>query len=306
MEQDEDIEIGTSDDVPPSAADEGVEPTEQSDDSQTGGQDASEDDAAHYSQRVKKRIGELSFRAKKAEYRAENAERRAAAVEAQLAAMRAEVDKIGADSAAAKSQAAEGSLQAKIDDAKARYRRAREELDVDMEMQAQEELDTLRAELREARRRPPEQPRQQESQQQPPRNGARAEDFPKATQDWMAGNAWFSSGQYPRMSQVAAEIAGQMAEEGFDAGDPKTFVEMNRRIKEEIGPKYAALVKDPEVGRPRGNGAPPVGGGTQGAGSGKAKPGSLTEADKATMRRYGLDPTQASDRKAWLQRHDQL
>lgn len=265
-----------------------------------------EDDDLSYSRKVQKRIGELNVKAKKAESRAIEAERRALAVENELAAIHARFAEMDAHSAVAESRAAEGSLEGKIAQAERRYREARESIDTDAELAAQKDLWDLREQMRTLKAR------SQEALKVPDRPIPAREDvprqFPKATQDWLNVNGWYLSDPSSLVAEAARRVVRDLEAENRSAEDPDTYRDLNKRLREELGSRYAAMIKDPTGGNgdARRAATPPTGGGSAAGGEGKPSARKLTSEDLTTMRRFGMDPDNPADRKAWLVRNDPL
>lgn len=289
---------GTSDDVPQS--DTGEASTGE-DGSQSDSGDVNEET---YSQRVQKRIDKLVARAKSAEERAVAAETRARAVADEIERIRASVREIQDYNQEARSRTVQEDLNAQLADARQRYKDARNLDDIDTELAIQDEILTLREKITKAKSAPP-QPDKRKADHEP----APASSYPKATQDWLANNPWYMSGTHPALSYQAMAIVSELSKDNKTSSDPETYKELNRRLREEVGAKYADLIKDADswAETPKRTSRPPVGGGSVAIGDEKSpNKRRLTAEDLDMMDKFGMDRNDPVARRAWLTRNDPI
>jgi len=198
-----------------------------------------EEELEQYSDKVKKRIDKMTARLREAQRREEAALEYAKNVQSQLQQA---------------NQRYQTSDQQRLSETKSRIetqsvalkqiiRKAREEGDVDTEMEAQERLAQLVMEQRQLqnyeavaqqRAQQPEQPVQQ-AQPQRPQQPARLD--PKAEQ-WAEDNPWF--GKDTVMTHAAWGIHRELVQnEGVDPQSDEYYDELNRRIRETFPQKFA-------------------------------------------------------------------
>lgn len=198
-----------------------------------------EEELEQYSDKVKKRIDKMTARLREAQRREEAALEYAKNVQSQLQQA---------------NQRYQTSDQQRLSETKSRIetqsvalkqiiRKAREEGDMDTEMEAQERLAQLVMEQRQLqnyeavaqqRAQQPEQPVQQ-AQPQRPQQPARLD--PKAEQ-WAEDNPWF--GKDTVMTHAAWGIHRELVQnEGVDPQSDEYYDELNRRIRETFPQKFA-------------------------------------------------------------------
>lgn len=252
-----------------------------------------DDDDAQYSTRVRKRID-------KEVYRRKAAEEREARLSAELAVLRADIEHVKSRNAAADAQAAEGTLQGKLDAARQRLQQAHEDGDSKTLLEATEELADLKSQQREWVRAQEWQKRQQEQTAQANHPIA----LPAGTQAWINKNSWFMSGKQPRAARLAQELDAELQAEGYNPTDPAMYAELNKRLRAAM-PKASDWLEDPVSIRTRDLG-PPTGSSSP---DGRNKPPSgsrrqFTRADLEDMRSYQI-PDTPENRKVWLSTHPQ-
>lgn len=282
-----DDEIETSEESP--GGESNPEPDEHHDDDVSPEtQRRASDDDADYSQRVKKRIDKEVARRKAAEERETR-------LSAQLAALHADISAMKVRNAAADAQAAEGTLQAKLQSARQRLQQAKLDQDVDAELSARDEYDDLRSQEREFRN----QTRLAQQQQERAQPGQLA----TGTAQWLERNNWYTTGANPQLARMAAMLDESLQEEGYDPNDPEMYVELNRRLKSAV-PKSASIIGEMKPAAPRQRDPGPPSGTSSADSTGtpsvKRK---LTRDDLARMQQFGLDPNDKEARRAWLVNH---
>jgi hypothetical protein len=201
-----------------------------------------EEELEQYSDKVKKRIDKMTARLREAQRREEAALEYAKNVQSQLQQA---------------NQRYQTSDQQRLSETKSRIetqsvalkqiiRKAREEGDVDTEMEAQERLAQLVMEQRQLQnyeslaqqqRAQTQQPQPVQQAQQPQRQQQPARLDPKAEQ-WAEDNPWF--GKDTVMTHAAWGIHRELVQnEGVDPQSDEYYDELNRRIRETFPQKFA-------------------------------------------------------------------
>lgn len=128
-----------------------------------------------------------------------------------------------------------------------------------------------------------ERARQYQQRQQPQQQAPQPEEpqLPAAAQRWLGRNSWYT--QDRARAQIADQIATSMHQEGYEIDDD-FYEELDARMRRSPAARQQQSVIAPN----RGGGTPPA------AGS------KITKNDLEAMRRNGLDPNNATHRKAWL------
>ena len=209
-----------------------------------------------YSDKVKKRIDKLTARLRETQRREEAAMEYAKSVQAQLEQAKNQVHK---------------SMDERILEAKSRIetqavalkqiiRKAREEGDVDTEMEAQQRLSSLVVEQQqiqaaEAHRtqqsRQPQQPVEQQYQpqayQQPQQQKQKPRLDPRA-EEWAQDNPWFGTDTV--MTHAAWGIHAELVQnEGIDPNTDEYYDELDARIRETFPHKFAQSAKNSRAPR---------------------------------------------------------
>lgn len=231
------------------------EETEESDSGDVKPDDSSQDDDdSQYSTKVQKRINKV--------VQQRNIERdKRVALEQEAAKLREQLNKLQTDTAKETiAQLKQKKLEAlEIDDHQA-------VLDIDEQLMEQK--------LREQYQR--ETPPTQEQDQQ----GNYSLELPKAMDDWQTANQWIFDDTDPKTAK-AKQIYAELINEGFDAEDPDTFVELDKKLNKQ--PRAAPPPTSP----------PDRGQVTE---SGQFQ---FTSKDKELMQEFGLDPNNKEHRKQW-------
>jgi len=203
-----------------------------------------EDELDNYSEKVKKRIDKLTARLRETQRREEAALEYAKNVQAQLQAAQQTVIRSDTDRLAeAKSRVDTQSVALKQI-----IRKAREEGDLETEMEAQERLASLvleqkqiqaaesqRAAYVQQARQPQPQPQQY---QQPAAQRPKPSLDPKAEQ-WAEDNTWY--GQDMVMTMAAQGIHMELVQnEGIDPTSDEYYDELNRRLRTTFPQKFQA------------------------------------------------------------------
>lgn len=250
-----------------------------------------------YSRRVKKKISKLTY-----EREAERTLRLQADAEIyrrgeEIAALR---QKLGETSKFA-NDTSKQALETKIESLKEKRKRVWDAGEMDAVPDIDAELTEAQVQLQVGKMRAenpiPQRPVQPPTQNQP--------ELAKATVNWIAKNAWYNDPAYAREADMAFYIQEELKSEGM-AIDEKMFSELDRRLRaasKRIGSMYEDDVpptvqkkKQIVASQSRGNeGRPEI-----------KQPGKITQDDLKSMKKYGLDPNKASDRKAWINRNSEV
>jgi hypothetical protein len=241
--------------------------------------DDDDEDMSRYSINVQKRIKrEIRQKQKLREEKAE--------IERELAELRAEKARADADKAAAE-------IDAKIAAAQEKLKSARAEIDHDAEAAAVSEIAELHAAKQDVRRRA------EEVKQKTDKPDTRAVN--EYADEWVERNAyWFQDKRFSAQRQVALEINGELlAKDKKNDRDPAFYEELDRRLRKELRERGMSLPQRPNRPRPAVSGVDTSGAGNAQRHQQGMRRVSLSQADLATMRSVGLDPSN----KEHLQRY---
>lgn len=232
--------------------------------------DGKQPEEEEYGKKVQKRINKLV------------AERNIADEESNK--LRTRLEKLEAREAERDSQRNELEVSGKISDIK------RRKLEL-MDEGSYAEAEDLNDELLDLKIKQKSKPTQApiEDQPRPAETQAPNQGMPEAQQSWIEGNDWYGANASAPKAQYANALYQELIAEGHDANDPDTYSELDKRLGNESESK-------PKRSTPPSQGAPDRGA-TAGNKGGKPK---FTQSDVRTMRDYGLDPNDASQRSEWL------
>ena len=269
------------DDYDPDAPEADVHAGEEGDSLDTDG----EDDLKQYPQKVRARI---KREADLKEAAREEKER--------LAAENAQLKKRIAESVKKDRAAGITQLQAEVDKARDEIQSARYNNDIEAEEKAREKQTSLIVKLErlktEAERAPADEEIDDTTDVTPKQTAA--PQVSGETQKWLDRNKWFNDPKYKAQAAAVRGIDRDINKEtGLKSNDPKYFVELDRRIKE-------AGVRVPVV-RPQAH-TPSVarGGGQQPNGQRRGGTLTITRADQANMRIFGINPEDKDAVKEYL------
>ena len=212
---------------------------------------AQEDELDNYSEKVKKRIDKLTARLRETQRREEAALEYAKNVQSQLQTMQQFAYK-NADARLAEAKSRVDTQSVAL---KQIIRKAREEGDMDTEMEAQERLSALALEQQQIqaavqqRTTQSQQPSyQQQAQPQVAQQPAPRRPDPRAEQ-WAEENEWFGKDRV--MTHAAWGIHADLIEkEGFDPNSEEYYDELNNRIRESFPHKFSGYQKTTRTPRP--------------------------------------------------------
>ena len=237
-----------------------------------------EDDGEEYGRKVRARIQREQRLKQQARREAREAVERAETVARENEELRAKLKQ-------AESAKASGDIDSKIKEVKAKLKQAKVDLDTDAEIDLQHELVAL-----EARRNasaPVEEPAQK------PAENARQKEINKLVGEWKRRNAWTkeAQGKNRHVWEEAIDVNRELIEDGYDDSDPEFYTELDKRLADRIDiPKPSTPRTPVEGARP----SLPSGGGNKNVVT-------LTRADLAAMRTFGLDPENKAHLKQWAQ-----
>jgi len=211
---------------------------------------AQEDELDNYSDKVKKRIDKLTARLRETQRREEAALEYAKNVQSQLQTMQ----QFAYKNADARLAEAKSRVDTQAVALKQIIRKAREEGDMDTEMEAQERLSALVLEQQQIqaavqqRTTQSQQPVQQQPVQAQPQPQAPRRPDPRAEQ-WAEENEWFGKDRV--MTHAAWGIHADLVEkEGFDPSSEEYYDELNNRIRESFPHKFSGYQKTTRTPRP--------------------------------------------------------
>lgn len=211
----------------------------------------------------------------------------------------------------------EQQVKNQLESARAEYRKATEEGDIDAQLAAQDRMFEFREQLAEKRRLSELAKEQAEKFQQVPRpapeqtqpNTNQLNDLPDGTRNWLKQNKWYMDGSEPKAAAYARQLDVDLQEEGYSPDDPAMYVELDRRLSVVV-PKMAKATKPgtaptPPRTAPKSKVAGSSADG-QGSSSTKNPARRLTTNDLNDMRLCGFDPNNSKHRTAWIKRNDPL
>ena len=210
---------------------------ETSDEKQETKKEEPKEELEQYSEGVQKRIAKLTKKWREAERQKEAALEFAKGGQAELEQLKTKVSKLEPGYV----NAMEGKLKTGLEAAKARLLTARENGDINAEVEAQREIARIGVEesrvnsfknkyQQQARQASIKQPTLNEAIQAPPSD-------PKA-EEWAEKNPWF--GQDSAMTYTAFDLHKKLTEEeGFDAQSDEYYSEVDKRMRLDFPHKFA-------------------------------------------------------------------
>ena len=272
--EESDIELEVVDDTPPE--DRGRKPLDRE------VEDVSDEEVAEYSEKVQKRMKELTH-ARHDERRAKEAALREREEAARIAQQLLEENKRLREhynaNAQLQSSVAQSKAEAELQLARQKLKEAQESYDTDEIISAQEELAAARYRLEQAKAFTPRalQVPQEEVYSQSTPQQSQAQVDPKAAR-WQAQNQWF--GQDDEKTSLALAVHKKLVDSGYDPRTDEYYERINARMRE-VFPDYFGEAKKEQPKRP----ATVVAAPTRTAGKKKI---TLTKSQEALARRLGL------------------
>lgn len=233
---DNDIEVDVVDDTPP--RDRNARPLERE------VNEPSDEELAQYSQGVQRRIKELTHARHDERRKREQLEREHNAAQQLLLAMQAENKRLQQFVQEGSKQFGEMSVaaaEAKLKEARRKLTEANESFDVAKITEAQEELATALAEVREAKNFKPPVVQNDDSVVQMPQTQsppARPPLHPK-TQAWMDRNRWFTSPEHVAATTYALGLDQELRKDGYDPRTDDYYEQVDARMKQRFPELYS-------------------------------------------------------------------
>ena len=200
------------------------------------------------SDRVQKRIDQLTFQRREAERREAEAETRLTAMQEKMNNIESGIDDQRVNS-----------FQQKYDTVKSDLFEAAETGNTQRQVELTEQMADMRATARIAQMRRKE---QQETPVQAADPNARATDKSAAPQEayaWWAKNKWFESQEHAPETMFAKSIDNQLESEGLDKNTPEYYEELDNRLQKRFPELYSKVKKSKPPTAPsggRGTGKP--------------------------------------------------
>lgn len=208
---------------------------------ETAAPQQNDEELENYSEKVKKRIDKMTARLREAQRREEAAIEYARNVQAQLQTANQRVLKTDGDRLAE----AKSRVETQAVALKTIIRKAREEGDVETEMEAHERLSSLvleqkQIQVAEAQRASYVQQAQPQAYQQPVQQQQRPQrNIDPRAEEWAEKNEWY--GQDRVMTMTAQGIHMELIQnEGIDPNSDEYYDELNRRLRETFPNKFQA------------------------------------------------------------------
>jgi len=241
-----------------------------------------EDDKESYSRRVQKRIDKLAYeRNVERELRLKDSAE-LAALKAQTEEFRQEIEELKQFRQKEAEQQTNLELEQKRQELIKRKKEALEIGDYDEVALVDDDLMDIKLQLRQkpepVKQTQPEPvkpaPKEPEPVQEPVVN------IPKALQDWEANNPWVYDPKQAARLEKTNKIYQALLEDGYEADDPDTFIQLDKRLKRETPPAVSGVDRGEVVGTTAQTG--------------------FSAQDKTLMREFGLDPDNPVHRKEWI------
>jgi len=287
-------------------------PEPKKEESPTQTESASGEGKESYGRKVQKRIDKLTREKRELEMRVQQMQAKVETIEAKHTAR--EFSELQQQVAYSEYQ-----VKSQLDAARANYRKAVEEGDIEAQISAQDQMFELREQWAEKRRQTELAKEQAQKFQQPPASEKPAdvptipENLPSGTREWLKQNRWYVDGHDPKAANYARQLDADLQEEGFSPDDSEMYQELDRRLHTVVPrlAKKSASVAEKVADAPPPRPAPKArvaGSSADGQSTAETRTPArrLTSGDLETMRKYGFDPNKPEHRKAWIKRNDPL
>lgn len=234
--------------------------------------DGKQDDTEEYGKKVNKRINKLV--AERNIERDDNAK------------LRTRLDKLEQTQSETVQAREDGETSSKITDIKRRKMAYMEEGEFAKAEELNDEMLDLKIKQTRQAVKEPEQDQGHQQTNNPQQSNAPSE----ATTDWLKSNTWYTDNGNSAKAKYATALHQELIDEGYDLNDAETYSELDSRL---------GVTAKPEESNPRppAQSAPDRG---QSRGDSKNSQVKFTQNDVRTMREFGLDPNNASQRAEWL------
>lgn len=250
------------------------------------------DEDAEYGRKVKKRIAkEVSKRKRiETEFAAQRSQ-----YEQYIANLHQRLESVEQRFSEADARQSTAELDARLADIKARRKTAWDDGDIDTYHALEDEYLDARMAVQQRAKPPADAHSSPPQVQQPVAQPAQAQ-LPAPMRDWMETNQKWFNGEAANRSRVsvADSLFNVLKAEGYDEDDPELYAELDKRL-------VAAGIKPAR--KPAATTVAP----NRYAGANESSPRKgFTQADMATMRKYGMDPNNPAHRAAYLNRNAPL
>jgi len=247
-----------------------------------------EDDKESYSKRVQKRLDKLVYeRNVERELRAKEAQefkQEQAALRAEQEAFKAEIEELKSHRQKEVEEQSNQELEQKRKDLIQRKKDALEIGDYDEVTTIDDDLMEIKLQLRQPKPEPVPKQTPQVQVQQPVNVPEYVEppvaNIPEAQANWEANNQWVYDANHKARLDKANKIFEELKADGWDADDPDTFVQLDKKLKRETPPPAGAPDRGQVIGT-------------------NSKTGFTTD-DRKKMSDWGLDPDNPLHRKEWI------
>lgn len=227
-EGDEDLQVDIVDDTP--ARDRNARPLDRE------VADPTDEELADYGERARKRIGELTHARHDERRRAETAARErdeAVRVSQALLQRNAHYENIIKNGSAEFSKVSVEAAEAAVKEAKAKLRAAKENFDLDAEVEAQAELNTAQVRVAEAKnfKAPTSQSVEDDVKSRSTTESRPAAPLHPKTEAWMSRNKWFNAAGNDEVTSFALGLHKKLVDSGYDPRSDDYFEQIDARVK---------------------------------------------------------------------------
>ena len=293
-EKDDDIEIEVVDDTP--EKDRGRKPLDKE------VEDPSEDEIESYTDKVQKRIKDLTH-ARHDERRAKEATlREKLELEAFTKQLMEENKKLRQNVNTGTEQfvaQAKSLAESEMEKARRQYKEAQESFDSDAILAAQEALFEAKIKLRDAEKFKPTPLQVQEDDVQTTHREPQRVQPDEKTLRWQAKNQWFGANGFEEVTSFALGLHQKLVNSGTDPRSDEYFEQINARVKSKFPEVFGDTEDKPTSGEaPKNRPASVVAPATRSSGAKKVQ---LTTTQLALAKKFGLTPQQYAAQVAKLE-----
>ena len=186
---------------------------------------------------------------------------------------------------------ADKSLESEIKEARAELIAAEEAGETEKKVDAQQKLNDLQIRRREIDGLRANLEDRVEKAKTAPTPGVQSKIRP-ITAEWMGRNKWFGDAKYSVATAATIAVDAQMAKDGWNPDDPKFYIELDRRLNQEL-PNLRQRLRAEQPRQQNRPGPGTIVSPSKPAPARAASPNRVTldKADIQTMRSFGMDPT---------------
>ena len=255
-------------------------------------EDPSDDEIESYSDKVQKRIKELTH-ARHDERRAkESLAREKQELERMARAMMEENKRLRQYVSTGSEQYAQSMQQvatAEVDAAKRKLKEASEAFDTDAIVEAQDALMEAKMKLAQAKNFRPPSLQEPEVEVQPQQQPVKQEGIDDKTLRWQAKNQWFGANGYEEMTAFALGLHQKLVNSGIDPRSDEYFERVDARMKSTFRDFFGETEDKPKSGEGTKKPATVVAPASRSSGARKVQ---LTSTQVALAAKFGLTPQQ--------------